>query len=239
MIKAEFAEGSRTCVIEPEEVWQWDVGQKLIFEGLSLPEIYQVHFGLEYSSEDAEIAIGGATGVEVPDKLLENSGTLYAWVYLSEGAADGETAYVVVIPVTRRAKPGYLEPTEDEGTYIQQLVALLQEAEKSAGESAETATEARDEAVRVHEETEAIVAQIETLVAQAEASEEAASNAKDDAESARDDAEDAKQAAENARDAARESAGQAHTDAEYVRNVATSLLMIDGNGKFYVDQEGQ
>lgn len=120
-ITARFGAG-RTA--RTSALYQYDYGQVLIFDGLALPETYEVHFSGE-GSEDTVTMLGGAGGVDIPDALLQNAGTVRAYVYLHTGNADGETVYQVQIPVTERPAITDSEPTPVQQDIITQAIAAL------------------------------------------------------------------------------------------------------------------
>ena len=72
-----FFEESNYC--KASGLWQYDYGQTLSIEGLSLPKIVEVHFSLDDKSGDSITRIGltenGITTVHIPDTLLENDDT--------------------------------------------------------------------------------------------------------------------------------------------------------------------
>lgn len=94
-------------------LWQWDYGQVLRIQGLSLPTAVEIHFSLQEKGGEATTRIGttkdGVTDVVIPDSMLENGGTsadyaVYAFVYLTDDNS-GETEYKIKMPVRTRPKP--------------------------------------------------------------------------------------------------------------------------------------
>ena len=106
-------------------LWQYDYGQIMLIKGISLPSLYEVHFSKDKTGT-AVTAVGTADGVAIPDKLLETTGEIYAWIYLHTDESDGETKYQIKIPVIGRAKPTHEEPTPVQQTEIEQLIATLE-----------------------------------------------------------------------------------------------------------------
>lgn len=97
----------RYAVTEP--LYQYDYGQVLKITAPSLPDPYTVHFGNARSSGDSLTVLGTASdGAAIPSALLATGLNVYAWVFLHTGENDGETEYMIEIPVIRRA-----EPTDD------------------------------------------------------------------------------------------------------------------------------
>lgn len=118
MIIARFKDNETAA--ETDKLRQWDYGQTLRIEGLSLPDVIEVHFSIRDIGGDAERQIGttkdGVTEVTIPDKMLENKHckcseyTIYAWVYLSD-ETSGQTEYDIRIPVEARSKPMGFAPS--------------------------------------------------------------------------------------------------------------------------------
>ena len=121
--------------ITTSSLWQYDYGQVLKFEGVTLPEAYEVHFSKSDSVGTSITQIGTADGVSIPDMFLLTPGPVYAWIYLHDGLEDGETEYKVTIPVTQRARPVNDEPTPVEQSAITEAIAALNVAveETAAG----------------------------------------------------------------------------------------------------------
>lgn len=105
-------------------LWQYDYGQILKIIGPELPAAYEVHFSNVQHGE-AKTQIGTADGVAIPDEFLLNGGDVYAWIYLHTGESDGETEYMITIPVKPRAKPSDDPPTPEEQSAITQALAAL------------------------------------------------------------------------------------------------------------------
>ena len=125
---------------------QWDYGQTLTFTGADLPESYEVYFSNSKSLGSAKKQIGGADGVQIPDEYLTTGDDVFAWVFLHDGASDGETVYPIVIPVTRRPKPSEETPTPVQQDVITQAIAALNGGVERAEEAADRAEEAADRA---------------------------------------------------------------------------------------------
>lgn len=115
-----------------------DYGQILRFEGIELPNVYEVHFSNSLT-EDAKTALGGPDGVMIPDEYLVSGKTVYAWVFLHTGADDGETRYTVTIPVEARPAVSDEPPTPEEHSVIGQLIGALETGVEAAAESARQA----------------------------------------------------------------------------------------------------
>lgn len=127
-------------------LWQYDYGQTLSIEGLSLPKIVEVHFSLDDKSGDSITRIGltenGITTVHIPDTLLENDDTasnynIYAFIYIAD-STEGNTEYRITMPVKTRPKPDISENPEDPEMFHE----VIGTVNKAAGEAEEAKKEA-------------------------------------------------------------------------------------------------
>lgn len=109
--------------INPEEtyaraagLWQYDYGQVLRIQGLSLPPAIEIHFSLQETGGEAITRIGvtkdGVTDVVIPDYILDGAGAIedyfaYAFIYPSD-ENSGQTEHRIEICVKSRPRPeGY------------------------------------------------------------------------------------------------------------------------------------
>lgn len=77
---------------------------------------------------DAKTVIGTSEeGVSIPDEYLIHGRDVMAWVFLHDGEEDGETEYVVHIPVRPRSRLIDAEITEKEHSIISDLIAVVQQ----------------------------------------------------------------------------------------------------------------
>ena len=106
------------------ELFQYDYGQKLLFAGVTLPESYEVHFSNQEHGS-SKTMLGDATGVDIPDEYLTSGDPVHVWVYLHDGADDGETEYHGIIGVAKRAKPTDQQPTPVQQSIIEQAITAL------------------------------------------------------------------------------------------------------------------
>lgn len=112
MIIVNFESGKNTYKTV-SGLWQYNYGQTLRIQGLSLPPAVEIHFSLQQSGGEAVTRIGitkdGVTDVTIPDSMLENDGKsvdyyIYAFVYISDGDS-GQTEYRISMSVKSRPKP--------------------------------------------------------------------------------------------------------------------------------------
>lgn len=127
--------------------FQYDYGQILKLEGFTLPKAFEVHFGT--GNDGSVTMIGHDNQVDVPDECLRNAATVTAWLFLHDTANDGETRFVIEIPVKKRAEITNQEPTPVQQDTITQAIAALNagiEAADESREAAETAQQAAEQA---------------------------------------------------------------------------------------------
>ena len=137
IITAVFEAGACGTVTSP--LFQWNYGQVLQFQGIDLPETYEVHFA-NTGEPETDPEIGGPNGVIIPNIVFTTGLPIDAWVFLHTGADDGETVYQVTIPVIQRPKPGDGEPSPVEQSVITQAIAALN-AGVTRAETAATSAE--------------------------------------------------------------------------------------------------
>lgn len=110
-----------TAIIDTEQkychavsnLWQYDYGQILRIQGVTLPAAVEVQFSLTERAGAAITQIGvtkdGVTEVSIPDALLEGGTTsqdytIYAFVYIEDGES-GNTEHRISMKVRARPKP--------------------------------------------------------------------------------------------------------------------------------------
>ena len=134
IVKASFG-GLREVTTSP--LWQWDYGQILQITGLDLPQAFEVHFSNSRKSGETVTQIGTDSQVVIPDMYLTSGADIYAFVFLHDGLTDGETEYVIKIPVRERPEPSDIEPTPEQQDAITEAIAALNVAVTQTGEDKE------------------------------------------------------------------------------------------------------
>jgi len=127
-------------------LWQWDYGQILQIDGLDLPQAFEVHFSNSRKSGETITQIGTDNQVTIPDMYLTSGADIFAFVFLHDGTDDGETEYVIKIPVRERPEPSDIEPTPVQQDVITEAIAALNSAVTQTGEDAASAAQSADEA---------------------------------------------------------------------------------------------
>jgi hypothetical protein len=125
-VKATFPAGVTKLVAHG--LHQWDYGQQLEIEYEGAPAAIEVHFayaGLRDAFVRTCAVINGKATVSIPDKCLEQTTPITAWVYEIEGAR-GTTTKTITLPVIQRARPkaGDEVPTEYIDKYAEALTAM-------------------------------------------------------------------------------------------------------------------
>ena len=132
--KASFG-GLREVATAP--LWQWDYGQILEITGLDLPQAFEVHFSNSRKSGETITQIGTDNQVVIPDMYLTSGADIYCFIFLHDGLTDGETEYVIKIPVRERPEPSDIEPTPEQQDAITEAIAALNVAVTQTGEDKE------------------------------------------------------------------------------------------------------
>lgn len=193
---------------------QWDYGQILRIQGVTLPKAVEVHFGIsgeENTVPSVGVTDGDHTDIEIPDGLLRQPNDLVAYVYIAD-VEKGNTVKTINIPVIARAKPAIPHTPEDEAVFREAIEAVNtaadraekagQTATEAAGQAAEDAQQTAEDRKEVEKMVETVsdiseqVKKVEQLSRQAQdaatkagKSEQAADGFKTQAESAKKDAE--------------------------------------------------
>ena len=101
-------------------IWQWDYGQVLRIQGLSLPAAVEIHFSLMDTGGEAERRIGTTkdkvTDVAIPDSMLRKETSsdyfIYAFIYLTDDTY-AQTTHKVILHIKARSKPkDYIAPDD-------------------------------------------------------------------------------------------------------------------------------
>ncbi|MBR5281133.1 MAG: hypothetical protein IKU26_09240, partial [Clostridia bacterium] len=130
IIAASFG-GATVCRTSP--AYQYDYGQLLTFPDLELPTAFECHFS-NTERGTSVTQIGANNVVTIPDTMFQTGAYIYAWVFLHTGEDDGETEYMAVIPILKRAQPTDDVPTPVEQSAITQAIAALNAAVEQTGE---------------------------------------------------------------------------------------------------------
>lgn len=211
------AEGS----FETAPIWQYDIGHVLVFEGFTLPDVFQAHFAHSPSGESI-IQVGQNGQVALPDEYAQEAKPIYAWVYIAEDET-GLTKYSINIPVMRRAKITDQQPTPVEQSAIDQAISALNagvtRAETAAENAEQSADAASESAENAYRSSEAAAASAEGLAEAVAAAQNAAQTATGKASEAAQNATTAAQKAQEATSAATR-ASQSASAAETARTGA-------------------
>jgi len=114
-------------VMAPALRWEYDLAQYLKIEGLQLPEYYQVDF-CNVGDEETITMVGTADGVLIPDQLIQTGLPIAAYLYLQTGTESWNTEIMILISVMGRPERTDIEPTPEEQSTIDSLLAAMNEA---------------------------------------------------------------------------------------------------------------
>ena len=138
MIVANFNRGTTTKGVFG--IYQYNYGQVLRIQGLTLPPAVEVHFSLQNTGGEATTRIGvtkdGVTDVVIPDSFLENGDAtqdyeIYAFIYL-RNETSGQTEYKITLHITSRPKPEAFDRPEDAELFREAIKAVNESAARSA-----------------------------------------------------------------------------------------------------------
>lgn len=139
-VKVIFLEGKNSSTTQTS-LWQYDYGQILLIDGLTLPSIFQIHF-CNCGDNETITVIGEDNQVNIPDQFFLNGENIIGYIYLHTGENDGETEYKITIPIKQRQKPSDISPTPEEESLINQLVVLLENSTDSLDKATTSLNEA-------------------------------------------------------------------------------------------------
>lgn len=216
IIAASFG-GATVCRTSP--AYQYDYGQLLTFPDLELPTAFECHFS-NTERGTSVTQIGANNVVTIPDTMFQTGAYIYAWVFLHTGEDDGETEYMAVIPILKRAQPTDDVPTPVEQSAITQAIAALNAAVEQTGEDVVDA--AASAAAALASEQAAAASEVNAAASESAAS----SNAAAAATSASAAAQSERNAAASEANAAL-SASEAYTSAERAEQAATTAGYLD------------
>ena len=163
-VHAIFVSGAKTAEII-DDVWQYDFGQTLQIEGLSLPPIIEIHYankGRDTAIPQVGVTKDGITTAPIPNEILEEKGAFTAYIFVTDGES-GETCYTINGYVNKRPPVKDYSTPEDQEILHAAVGAVNAAAERA--ESAETkATEAAKQTAEDAKQTGADRAEVERLV---------------------------------------------------------------------------
>ena len=163
-VHAIFASGAKTAEII-DDVWQYDFGQILQIEGLSLPPVVEVHYankGEDIALPQTGVTEGGITTAPIPNEILKEKGAFTAYIFVTDGES-GETCYTINGYVNKRPPVKGFNTPEDQEILHAAVGAVNAAAERA--ESAETkATEAANQTAKDAQKTGADRVETERLV---------------------------------------------------------------------------
>jgi len=140
---AVFVENCNTATASPS-LAQWDTEQVLQISGIELPDSYKVEFSNLYT-RNAIPKVGDASGVAIPNELLQRSAPITAYIVLYGENGGRNREYWITIYITPGQPPETITPDPEQADVIDQAIAALNNGvartEAAAGE-AEAASQA-------------------------------------------------------------------------------------------------
>lgn len=128
-LKAIFPAGATELTVNG--LHQWDHGRKLDIHAPDLPAIVEVHFacpGMDEAIVRVGSAAGGVVTVAIPDRCLEQSSPITAWVY-EVGENYGQTLKTLTLNIMPRMRPQTAEAIDPETSdKYTEAVAAMNEA---------------------------------------------------------------------------------------------------------------
>ena len=145
---AVFGENCNTATASPS-LAQWDTEQVLQISGIELPDSYKVEFSTVYT-RNAIPEIGDASGVAIPNVLLQRSAPITAYVVLYGENGGRNREYWITIHITPGQPPETITPDPEQADVIDQAIAALNngvaKAEAAATSAEGSASDAADHA---------------------------------------------------------------------------------------------
>ena len=139
--------------------YQYDVQQILVISGaagVELPAFFTVDF-CNVGDEDTQPIAGSASGVMIPDSLLQTGKNIMAYFVIAGPGTAAQTRYEITIPVNARPEGTDIDPTEDQQRQIDALIETLNEGVEEAEDAAEAIQNMGVEAETLPEGSEASV----------------------------------------------------------------------------------
>ena len=222
--------GLREVATSP--LWQYDYGQILQIDGLDLPQAFEVHFSNSRKSGETITQIGTDNQVTIPDMYLTSGADIYCFIFLHDGLTDGETEYVIKIPVRERPEPSDIEPTPEQQDAITEAIAALNVAVTQTGQDVISADASAQAAAQSATDAQTAAQSAQGSATSASTSATTASTAASTA------TQKASEAATSAANAA-QSASNANMDAGRAEQAAATsgyLWFYIEEGKLYLDR---
>ena len=94
--------------VKTSSLHQWDYGQQLEIHSDDLPSLIEVHFACQGMNEAVVHSCSAKNGVamvDIPNRCLEQTNPITAWVYEIDGT-KGTTTKTITIPIIARVRPG-------------------------------------------------------------------------------------------------------------------------------------
>lgn len=234
MIIATFPKGVTAMTVNG--LHQWDYGQQLQVSAEGLPALVEVHFacpGMAEAIVRTCSAVSGAATAAIPDKCLEQTAPVTAWVYLVD-ETSGTTALELTLPITARTRPQavpdmpqvvvdrYNELIAAANEAIVEVAASAAQAKNAASSASSSASAASNSVTQAKNAASSASASASSAGGYASAASSSASSASASASSASSSASAANEALQQVKDALR-------------TNVPTIAASLPTAGYYYIE----
>ena len=154
-------------------LWQYNYGQVLRFQGGNLNKVQEIQFALFETGADSLTRFGvtkdGVTDVVIPDTMLENNDSevdypVYVFIY-NRDETSGETVEKFVLNVLARSKPEHTGGDDGDafGKVIEEVNNAAERAEESERQAGEYAEQTKADAIKTGEDRTAIAEMVESV----------------------------------------------------------------------------
>ena len=216
-------------------LYQWDYGRQLQIRAEGLPALAEVHFACIGMSEAVVRVMpveGGVGVVTIPDKCLEQTTPITAWVCITDETSS-KTWLEITLPITPRTKPmDVVMPDVIQENRYNELFAAVENALGDLDDTVQSAKNAATLAGAALTAANATQGKAEAAQGKAEAAQEAAEGAYSSTMLLNAAASTAKTKAEAAQKAAEEAAARAEDAAEGI-----SYAILRGDEEDFVGKD--
>lgn len=126
MLVADFTKKDEEVTVDG--LWMYDFGQKIQINGITLPDVFEVHFfwkGLDKAKVVTGYSNDGVSVVDIPNEGLTQKHAITAYIYLSS-PEEGETTNTIMMFVNKRVAPEGFETPDDVDLFHYTLLAAAE-----------------------------------------------------------------------------------------------------------------
>lgn len=122
-------------IVYTNPVWQWDYGCFLHLNDIDLPFSYQAEFSNTLARGTAKSYTQTTDMVEIPKSYQESGEPIYIWIVLIDEESR-ITEYMINVAVNPRSKSEEGEPTPEERSEMDTMLAVMNSAAEQARQNA-------------------------------------------------------------------------------------------------------